>query len=283
MARPLRIEFAGALYHITARGNARGDIFQDDTDRQRFLDLLTEVCELFHWHCHAWCLMGNHYHLLVETGSDTLSRGMRRLNGVYTQHYNRRHRRVGHLFQGRFTGILVEKESYLLELARYIVLNPVRARMVHEAGEWPWSSYRATAGLESPPPCLTRDWILQHFGDRLGTATRHYQQFVREGKNQPAPWEQLKNQVYLGSDAFMERVQQEIDPEQSLDDTPRPQSLEPAKPLDYYNKRFPQRNEALARAWLDGHYSLEAIGQHFGVSRMTVSRAVKAFRVKCEA
>lgn len=282
MARPLRIEFAGALYHITARGNARGDIFQDDADRRRFLELLAEACEVFHWHCHAWCLMGNHYHLLVETGSATLSKGMRWLNGVYTQHHNRRHRRVGHLFQGRFKAILVEKESYLLELARYIVLNPVRARMVREASEWPWSSYRATAGMEPPHACLTRDWILRCFGDHLGTATRRYRQFVREGRNQPAPWEQLKNQVYLGSDAFVERVQQQIDEEQSLDDIPKPQPLKPVKPLEHYQERFPARDEAMARAWLDGHYSLEAVGKHFGVSRTTVSRAVKAFRVKCE-
>ena len=282
MARPLRIEFAGALYHITARGNARGDIFHDDTDRRRFLDLLAEACEIFHWHCHAWCLMGNHYHLLVETGSATLSKGMRWLNGTYTQYYNRRHHRVGHLFQGRFKGILVEKESYLLELARYIVLNPVRARMVHEASEWPWSSYRATAGMEAPHACLTRNWILGCFGDRFSTATRHYRKFVREGRDQPAPWEQLKNQVYLGSDAFVTRVQQQIDEDQSLDDIPKAQPLGPVKPLEHYEERFSSREQAMARAWLDGHYSLNAIGKHFGVSRTTVSRAVKAFREQCE-
>ena len=282
MARPLRIEFAGALYHITARGNARGDIFQDDTDRCRFLVLLAEACELFHWHCHAWCLMGNPYHLLLETGSATLSKGMRWLNGVYTQYHNRRHRRVGHLFQGRFKGILVEKESYLLELALYIVLNPVRARMVHEANEWPWSSYRATAGMEASLPCLTRDWILRYFGDKFSTATCRYQQFVREGTNQPAPWEQLKNQVYLGSDAFVERVQQQIDEAQPLEDIPKLQPLKPVKALEHYEAQFPTRDEAMAHAWLDRHYSLEAIGRHFGVSRTTVSRAVKAFRVKRE-
>jgi putative transposase len=138
MARPLRIEFAGALYHVTARGNAQQDICADDADRRQFLDLLGHTVHRHDWYCHAYCLMGNHYHLLVETSTPTLAKGMKFLNGTYTQHFNRRHLRVGHVFQGRYKAILVQKETYLLELARYIVLNPVRAQMVRSAKEWPW-------------------------------------------------------------------------------------------------------------------------------------------------
>ena len=129
MARPLRLEFAGALYHVTACGNERHNIFLGNIDDNRgaFLDVLASTCERFNWICHAYCLMTNHYHLLVETPDANLSKGMHQLNGVYTQYVNRRHGRVGHLFQGRFKGILVERDSYLLELARYVVLNPVRA------------------------------------------------------------------------------------------------------------------------------------------------------------
>jgi putative transposase len=130
MARPLRIEFSGALYHVTARGNAQQDIYLTDDDKLEFLSLLQRACERYHWLCHAYCLMTNHYHLLIETHTPTLSKGMKYLNGTYTQAFNRRHKRVGHVFQGRFKGILVEKDSYLLELSRYIVLNPVRAHMV---------------------------------------------------------------------------------------------------------------------------------------------------------
>ena len=130
MARPLRIEFDGALYHVTSRGNKREDIYLDDIDRLIFLDVLAEVCRRFNWVCHAYCQMTNHYHLLIETPDANLSLGMRHLNGVYTQKFNYHHDRVGHVFQGRYKGILVEKEAHLLELARYIVLNPVRARMV---------------------------------------------------------------------------------------------------------------------------------------------------------
>jgi len=142
MARPLRLESAGALYHVTARGDRGEDIYLDDADREDFLALLGEVCDRFNWAIHAYCLMTNHYHLLVETPDGNLSRGMRQLNGVYTQASNRRRRRVGHVFQGRYKAILVQKEAYLLELSRYVVLNPVRARVVGQAGEWPWSNYR---------------------------------------------------------------------------------------------------------------------------------------------
>lgn len=151
MAKPLRIEFAGALYHVTSRGNERKAIYFDDQDREKSLDLLEHVCKRFGWICHAYCLMTNHYHLLIETANGDLSKGMRQLNGVYTQYVNRAYVRVGHLFQGRYQAILVQKEDYLLELSRYVVLNPVRAGMVALPGEWEWSSYRATLGHADVP------------------------------------------------------------------------------------------------------------------------------------
>ena len=157
MARPLRIEYPGALYHVTSRGNARKRIFKDDGDRELFLRVLAFVVERCHWICHAYCLMDNHYHFLIETPEANLSQGMRQVNGVYTQAYNRGHGKVGHLFQGRFKAILVDKESYLLELCRYVVLNPVRAKLVDRSEDWPWSSYRATAGIEKAPAFLIRE------------------------------------------------------------------------------------------------------------------------------
>jgi REP element-mobilizing transposase RayT len=147
MARPIRIEYPGAVYHVTARGNARMAVFVDDADRMGFLEILEDVIKRFNWLCHSYCLMGNHYHLLLETIDGNLSAGMRHINGVYTQYFNRRHDRVGHVFQGRFKAILVEKERYLLELCRYVVLNPVRAGMVKLPEEYGWSSYRSIAGI----------------------------------------------------------------------------------------------------------------------------------------
>ena len=150
--------------------------------------------------------MGNHYNILLETPEANLSKGMRQLNGVYTQYVNRRCGRVGHLFQGRFKGILVQKEPYLLELARYIVLNPVRAGMVEDPEEWFWSSCRATVGLTRKADFLCTDWVLSVFGAKRRNATRRFERFVAEGKQVPSPWKGLKNQIYVGSDGFVEQM-----------------------------------------------------------------------------
>jgi len=275
MARPLRIEYAGALYHVTARGNAQEDIFADDTDRLQFLSLLHHTVDRCDWVCHAYCLMDNHYHVLIETNSPTLSKGMKFLNGTYTQYFNRQHQRVGHVFQGRYKAILVQKDAHLLELARYIALNPVRAHRVRSANEWPWSSYRATAGFSQSDACLTTDRVLAGFAKTRNVAQQRYRDFVQQGKGQVSPWKQLKNQIYLGDDNFVSEMQCKLDPRQSLKDIPKKQKQAPAKPLSYFARRYKARDESMAQAHLSGHYTLEQVGEHFGVSYATVSRAVK--------
>lgn len=159
MARPLRLEFPGAVYHVTSRGNSKQAIFLEEKDRKLFLEVLSSGVSRFNWLCHAYCLMENHYHLTIETLEGNLSRGMRQLNGVYTQIFNRRCKKVGHLFQGRYKAILVEKETYLLALCRYVVLNPVRAGWVSRPAEWKWSSYRATAGEVKRPHFLLESYL----------------------------------------------------------------------------------------------------------------------------
>jgi REP element-mobilizing transposase RayT len=279
MARPLRIEFSGAVYHVTTRGNERREIFFGDDDRSAFLDILGKVCERFNWICHAYCQMGNHYHLLIETPEANLSKGMRQLNGVYTQYINRTHGRVGHLFQGRFKGILVQKETHLLELARYIMLNPVHAGMVSKAGDWPWSSYRGTLGLEHAPGFLTTDWLLSNFGKSRRTAVGKFSRFVEEGKRGTNPWAELRGQIFLGSDRFVEQMQRRISPDQALRDIPLRQRRPPARDLSHYATRYPDRDHAMAEAYRSGAYSLQAIGEFFGVGRMTASRAVKKYEI----
>jgi REP-associated tyrosine transposase len=274
MSRPLRIEFAGALYHITARGNERRDVFFCDDDRFEFLKILEQVCERYNWLCHAYCLMGNHYHLLIETLDGNLSKGMRQLNGVYTQYVNRTHGRVGHLFQGRYKGILVQKEAYLLELARYIVLNPIRAGMVRKVEKWPWSSYPATVGLVGKPGFLMTDWLLSSFSKDRRVATRAYVRFVAEGKHGSSPWQVLKNQIYLGSDQFVKDMQRRIKRNQALSDIPKKQSRAPGKSLAYYANKYKERDKAMVEAYRSGSYSMREIGEFFGLGRMTVSRAV---------
>ncbi len=206
MARRLRIEFAGALYHLTSRGDRREDIFLDDVDRVMFLEVLAEVCERFRWACHAYCLMSNHYHQVIETRESTLSQGMRQLNGVVTQRSNRRHHHAGHVFQGRYKAILVQKETYLLELARYVVLNPVCTGMVRSARDWAWSSYRATAGWAVGLGWLSVDWLLSVFATQHKAAEEGYRRFVSEGRGAHSPWDDLKRQVYLGDERFVDKM-----------------------------------------------------------------------------
>jgi len=202
MSRPLRLEYSGALYHITARGNAQADIFLNDSDRDIFLTILKDEVIQQRWLCYAWCLMDNHYHFLIETPEANLSRGMQRLNGRYTQSFNRKHHRVGHLFQGRYKAILVEKENYLLELCRYIVLNPVRANMVNDVNQWQWSSYRDTL-ISRTSTWLATASVLALFSAQRNEAIQRYRQFIAEGKDAAKPWDQLRGQIYLGSDAFL--------------------------------------------------------------------------------
>jgi REP element-mobilizing transposase RayT len=223
MSRPLRLEYEGAVWHVTSRGNERRPVFRDDSDREAFLTILGRTVGLFRWRLHAYVLMRNHFHLLLETPEPTLSRGMRQLNGHYTQRFNRRHRRAGHLFQGRFKAILVEKESHLLELCRYVVLNPVRARATRSAREWAWSGYRATAGLAPAPRWLETDWTLKQFGARKREAQEAYRRFVAEGRAASyEPWAEVRGQIYLGTTEFLEEMERRAE-EQDTRETPRPQ------------------------------------------------------------
>ena len=208
MTRPLRLDHADATWHVTARGNERKPIYRDDEDCTGFLEVLGAVVRRFHWDLHGYVLMPNHYHLLLSTPAPTLSTGMRQLGGVYSQRFNRRWSRCGHLFQGRFFSLHVERDSHLLELTRYLALNPVRAGLVRDPAEWRWSSYRATAGLEPPPPFLETAYVRELFRSRRQSAARAFSEFVAE-RNDYNPWSQVRHQVYLGSDSFCsERLDQ---------------------------------------------------------------------------
>ena len=274
MTRPLRIELAGGVYHVTSRGDRRENIYFCDADRWAWLELLGKVCERFNWMCHAWCQMSNHYHIVVETVEGNLSQGMRQLNGVYTQHINSAYQRVGHVFQGRYKSILVEKESYLLELARYVVLNPVRAGIVDDPQQWSWSSYAAMTGEKQAPPWLQTDWILGQFNRNRGQAVMGYVDFVRAGAGMPSVWERLRGQVYLGSDAFLQRIQALSD-KTSLAEIPRTQRRPLAQPLTYYRESIADPHAAMAAAYATGDYTMRQIADAFGVHYSTVSRALK--------
>ena len=209
MVRPLRIEYPGAVYHITSRGDRREPIAKDDIDRTAFLAIAGHALERFDAHAWAYCLMGNHYHLVLRTREANLSRLMRHINGVYTQTFNRRHQLTGHLFQGRFKAILVDSDSYLLEVCRYVDLNPVRAHMVDHPDAYRWSSYRVLAGLADRPDWLDVNSVHEQLapGNSAAYASAKYAQFVAEGKGIQLWDDHLRQQIYLGDDDFIARMQ----------------------------------------------------------------------------
>jgi len=271
MSRPLRLEFAGALYHVMARGNAREPIFSDDEDRTAFLDGLVRACERFDWVLWAYCLMDNHYHLLAETRRPSLSRGMREVNGTYTQRFNRRHRRVGHVLQGRFKAVLVDKDAYLLEVSRYIVLNPVRARLCASAAEWVWSSYPAVMGKATPITPLAVEDTLSLFATNWGVARRAYARFVAEGIGEFDPKDALSAQVFLGDEAFVARAtRRAASPSREI-----PKAQRRWKSLTQYDRDAKDRDHAISAAYASGAYTLAQIGEHFGLHYATVSRIAR--------
>jgi REP element-mobilizing transposase RayT len=270
---------------VTSRGDRREPIVEDDEDRATWVAVLGEACGRFGWRVHAWCLMTNHYHLLVETPGGQLAAGMRHLNGVWSQCFNRRHGRVGHVFQGRYKAIMVERESYLLELARYVVLNPVRAGMVADAADHAWSSHRAVLARSDlfprahHPEWLETDALLRHFGATRRRAVTAYVDFVRAGVGLPSVWESLRGQVFLGSDDFVERMTAVFDADDpKLRDVPRLQRRpvigSSAIDLSSGTTRA-ERDAAMARAYATGGHTLRSIADAFGVHEATVSRALR--------
>ncbi len=226
MSRPLRLEFPGGLHHVYARGNRKEEIFCSDTDRKLFLDLLGVCVRRFGWILTAYALMPNHFHFLVELTARTLSKGMHWLNGKYSQAFNKRHDTVGHVFQGRFEAPLVEKESYSLEVVRYVVLNPVRAKMVSQPEDYVWSSHRAVIGDVEAPPWLAVDDLLVQFAPKRDIARALYRQFVNEAiGSDKSPWTDLVGGLYLGSEDWLKRVREQIDLKPRSSEHPRSQRI----------------------------------------------------------
>ena len=213
MSRPVRIEFPGAHYHVTSKGHVAKKgatvraVFLDDEDRLVFLNVLSTVVSRFGWLLHSYVLMDSHYHLVVECPEANLSKGMRQLNGVYTQHFNRRHQQDGPLFQGRFKSVLFEAESYLLPLCRHIVQNPVRLSAASSAQTYRWSSHRAMSGAIKCPEYLHTKTVLAAFGKREKDNQKKYRDYVKAGIRQASPLLDRSWQVLLGSPKFIGEMQ----------------------------------------------------------------------------
>ncbi len=289
MVRPLRIEYPGAVYHVTSRGDRREPIAKDDTDRAMFLEVLGQALARFDAQAWGYCLMGNHYHLVLHTREANLSRLMRQINGVYTQSFNRRHGLTGHLFQGRFKAILLDSDSYLLEVCRYVDLNPVRAQMVKRPDAYAWSSYRALAGMAACAPWLDAQPLYTQLapGKSASKAAAQYAEFVAQGHG-VALWDTaLQQQIYLGDDAFIARMQSHAGIDNASPHAPqraaqvsRIHASAPAKDSDLQNyaklkaQTKEERNQHIANAFYQGGHTQTAIAIAFKVSTSTVSRIV---------
>ncbi|MGH3111478.1 MAG: transposase [Gaiellaceae bacterium] len=271
MVRPLRLEVEDGIYHVTARGNERKAIYRDHNDRQRFLEVLTRTLERFRWLCLAYCLMSNHSHLLVRTRQPNLARGMRDLNGIYAQEFNRRHHRVGHLFQGRYRAVLVENDEHLLTVLAYVVRNPVRAGMCASPREWRWSSQAAALG-EHSPGLLALDELLSCLAPTRARARAIYRDLTEDDARDEAG--RYDDRAIDGSEEFArsQRVAVEHSP-----DIPSSHFHEPRPALRVLLREGSV--DAIARAYAHG-YTMPAIARHLGLHASTVSRRLSRHRAQ---
>jgi putative transposase len=268
MARPLRILLPGGLYHLIARGNAREPCFRAEDDRRAFLATLEHVLERFGWLIYAYCLMENHYHLVAETPLPNLPAGMRQLNGLYARRFNIRHGRCGHVFQARYRSILVDGDAYLLEVCRYVVLNPIRAGICAEPGAYRWSSYRATNGEAKAELPLALQSLLALFAPRPALARARYREFVRAGIVEAL--EQRVRGERLGGEAFL---RERFGYEPPLPEIPRRQ-VEPLPPS--LAEIFAAGNPVpVATAYRRHGYTIGQIAAHLGCHYSTVSRRLR--------
>jgi len=260
MARPLRIEFPGALYHVISRGNERRAIVRDDADRRKRLDWLRRTVETYGWRLHAFVLMSNHDHLFVETPEANLSAGMQLYNGSYTGYFNCRHRRAGHLFQGRFKGHLIEEEGYFLEVSRYIHLNPVRARVVARPEDWPWGSCPGYVRGARKLGWITYGRVLGEFGTEASQARRRYKRFLYAGlDDSPAsPFDDALGGLLLGSSAFVDRVRRLLGEKPEDLDVPQLGHLRPRPTLEAITAAVATHFDVDAADWVPGRRSNHA-------------------------
>jgi REP element-mobilizing transposase RayT len=275
MPRPLRTDYPDAVYHVTSRGNAKAAIFESAQDRKLFFSTLqATVCE-FDWICHAFVLMNNHHHLLIETPTGNLAEGMQQLNGRFAQRYNKERGRIGHVFQGRFKPIVVEKDSYFLAVARYVVLNPVRAGLVANPGFWKWSSYQATAGDEHCPFLSTAE-TLAYFANGKDDGKEQYRKFVMSGLDSSI-WKDLRGGFLLSTDRYARMVAERLKSDGAPPELWRSLEVTIRKPLsDLLGNILSIDEEAILSAYHDHGYKQSEIAQFLGTNQTKISRLIRS-------
>ena len=279
MSRPVRIEFPGATYHITSRSNIGRTLFLASEDRAIFLNILENVIRRFSWLLHSYVLMDDHFHLVVETPQGHLSRGMRQLNGVYTQYFNRHYRLEGPIFQGRFKSILFEKKPYLLPVCRHVLLNPVRVSAQLGLDHYHWSSYRSTIGTSENIAFLHTHDLLSALSKQVKTSRRKFRDYVEAGINEVSPLLGRSNQVLLGSPEFLKEMQPKLKGMRKGKRGPK-QARRRRSLLALFrsveSRSKAERNDLIRKAHLDYGYTLMEIGKHLGLHYTTVSKVVNA-------
>jgi len=293
MARPLRIQYPGAYYHVTSRGNEKKTIFEDDKDRQQFLVYLESAVLRYGAKIHVWCLMGNHYHLLLETPSGNLSQIMRHINGAYTTYYNIKQKRSGHLFQGRYKAILIEADRYAMELSRYIHLNPVRAELVDRPENYPWSSYCCYIGRSKAPAWLETGFILGYFGKKSTIAENAYSNFVTMMLKQEynSPLQATVASTLLGTPDFITEISKKyLDDQHDTRNIPAAGKLRQRPSMEKILSTVAQlvpesslrRNITIYCCQKYSGAKLKEIGLHFGISDAAVSQTTHRLLLKAE-
>ena len=292
MARPLRITYPGAFYHITSRGNECKAVFKTRQDRIRFLDYLASAAERYHAIVHVYCLMNNHYHLLLETPCGNLPQIMHHINGAYTTYFNVKRGRSGHLFQGRYKSILVEKDEYAKQLSRYIHLNPVRANMVAVPEDYEWSSYNQYIGKKASEKWLARDFILGYFGSKYPTAQKEYHDFVTRlvGKEYESPLDEVVGSVLLGGEDFIDSIKNRFWPGlKQSNDVPAIRSLAPKISIQEISDAVEQsfvgdtKTARDAKIFLYHKYTdekLRTIREQFNIGDSAVSQVCERFAAR---
>ena len=274
MTRPLRIEFEGAFYHIISRGNEKSNIYRDKNDRKNFIDILRALVKRFQWKIHTYCLMDNHYHLLLETPLPNLSAGMRQLNGIYTQRFNRKWNRVGHLYQGRFKSYIIDKDSYLLELCRYIVLNPLQDGKVKNIEDWEWSSYHTLGGFNSSRDVVFTDTIWSYFSNKVNKAQKQFRDFIYAGIGKDDNiHSKARGGFILGGEDFTKTLVQMLKTKK-LDEIKNEVRYPDRPEMDkIFNNK--SRNEGIGIAINQWGYGLQEVGGYVNLHYSTISRIAK--------
>lgn len=273
MARPVRIEFPNAIYLVSSQSEGSAPVFKTNKDRESFLNIIQQVCQRYNWKCHAFSLVKNSYCLVVETPDANLSRGMRQLNGVYTQHYNAMHEHNGNVFQGRFKAVLLEKDAYLARTAREVMMKPLLDKTTKNLEKYQWSSYAACIGLEKGPQWLHTDLVLSDFGKRKPTQEKKLKEFCAQVSKDGSVFDERKQQIFLGSDDFIKKMKGIL--AKNLSPKTQKAKINKIKPISRFTQKTKDRNTAIYDAYLSGDYTMKTIADHFNIHHATVSRIIK--------